>query len=393
MGKEDMMFDGFDTTPNLTLDPVMEKTSVVLGKSTEQLEAVPEMELTAEEQKQVNEFAEKIDLTNTQMILQYGAGSQKKIADFSESALNTIKTKDLDEVGELLTGVVGQLREFNEEDKGFFHIFKRQSDRLKDLKAKYDKVETNIGKITGVMESHQITLMKDVNMLDKMYELNLSYFKELSMYILAGKKKLEHAKTVELPELLKKAERTKLPEDTQTAKDFAAMCDRFEKKIYDLELTRAISLQMAPQIRLIQSNDITMSEKIQSTLVNTIPLWKSQMVIAIGLDHASDAAKAQRAVSDMTNGLLKKNAEALKIASVETAKEAERGIVDIETLKSTNQTLMTTLDDVMKIQEEGREKRRLAEADLQRIENEMRQKLLEISNNSREIIEEEDREY
>ena len=388
MGTKDMMFDGFDTTPNLTLDPVMEKTSVVLGKSTEQLEAVPEMELTAEEQKQVNEFAEKIDLTNTQMILQYGAGSQKKIADFSESALNTIKTKDLDEVGELLTGVVGQLREFNEEDKGFFHIFKRQSDRLKDLKAKYDKVETNIGKITGVMESHQITLMKDVNMLDKMYELNLSYFKELSMYILAGKKKLEHAKTVELSELLKKAERTKLPEDTQTAKDFAAMCDRFEKKIYDLELTRAISLQMAPQIRLIQSNDITMSEKIQSTLVNTIPLWKSQMVIAIGLDHATDAAKAQRAVSDMTNGLLKKNAEALKIASVETAKEAERGIVDIETLKSTNQTLMTTLDDVMKIQEEGREKRRLAEADLQRIENEMRQKLLEISSNK-----EEDREY
>lgn len=388
-----MMFDGFDTTPNLTLDPVMEKTSVVLGKSTEQLEAAPEMELTAEEQKQVNEFAEKIDLTNTQMILQYGAGSQKKIADFSESALNTIKTKDFDEVGELLTGVVGQLREFNEEDKAFFHIFKRQSDRLKDLKAKYDKVETNIGKITGVMESHQITLMKDVNMLDKMYELNLSYFKELSMYILAGKKKLEHAKTVELPELLKKAERTKLPEDTQTAKDFAAMCDRFEKKIYDLELTRAISLQMAPQIRLIQSNDITMSEKIQSTLVNTIPLWKSQMVIAIGLDHASDAAKAQRAVSDMTNGLLKKNAEALKIASVETAKEAERGIVDIETLKSTNQTLMTTLDDVMKIQEEGREKRRLAEADLQRIENEMRQKLLEISSNSRGIIKEEDREY
>ena len=388
-----MLFDGFNTTPTLTLDPVMEKTSVVLGKNTEQLEAVPEMELTPEEQKQVDEFAEKIDLTNTQMILQYGAGSQKKIADFSESALNTIKTKDLDEVGELLTGVVGQLREFNEEDKGFFHIFKRQSDRLKDLKAKYDKVETNIGKITGVMESHQITLMKDVNMLDKMYELNLSYFKELSMYILAGKKKLEHAKTVELSELLKKAERTKLPEDTQVAKDFAAMCDRFEKKIYDLELTRAISLQMAPQIRLIQSNDITMSEKIQSTLVNTIPLWKSQMVIAIGLDHASDAAKAQRAVSDMTNGVLKKNAEALKIASVETAKEAERGIVDIETLKSTNQTLMTTLDDVMKIQEEGREKRRLAEADLQRIENEMRQKLLEISNNSREIIEEEDREY
>lgn len=393
MEDKDMLFDGFNTTTTLTLDPVMEETSVVLGKNTEQLEAVPEMELTPEEQKQVDEFAEKIDLTNTQMILQYGAGSQKKIADFSESALNTIKTKDLDEVGELLTGVVGQLREFNEEDKGFFHIFKRQSDRLKDLKAKYDKVETNIGKITGAMENHQIILMKDVNMLDKMYELNLSYFKELSMYILAGKKKLEHAKTVELHELLKKAERTKLPEDTQVAKDFAAMCDRFEKKIYDLELTRAISLQMAPQIRLIQSNDITMSEKIQSTLVNTIPLWKSQIVIAIGLDHASDAAKAQHTVSDMTNELLKKNAEALKIASVETAKEAERGIVDIKTLKSTNQTLMTTLDDVMKIQEEGREKRRLAEADLQRIENEMRQKLLEISNNSRMVIEKEDREY
>lgn len=388
-----MLFDGFNTNHTLTLDPVMKETSVVLGKNTEQLEAVPEMELTPEEQKQVDEFAEKIDLNNTQMILQYGAGSQKKIADFSESALNTIKTKDLDEVGELLTGVVGQLREFNEEDKGFFHIFKRQSDRLKDLKAKYDKVETNIGKITGAMENHQIILMKDVNMLDKMYELNLSYFKELSMYILAGKKKLEHAKTVELHELLKKAERTKLPEDTQVAKDFAAMCDRFEKKIYDLELTRAISLQMAPQIRLIQSNDITMSEKIQSTLVNTIPLWKSQIVIAIGLDHASDAAKAQHTVSDMTNELLKKNAEALKIASVETAKEAERGIVDIETLKSTNQTLMTTLDDVMKIQEEGREKRRLAEADLQRIENEMRQKLLEISNNSRMVIEKEDIEY
>lgn len=393
MEDNDMLFDGFNTNHTLTLDPVMKETSVVLGKNTEQLEAVPEMELTPEEQKQVDEFAEKIDLNNTQMILQYGAGSQKKIADFSESALNTIKTKDLDEVGELLTGVVGQLREFNEEDKGFFHIFKRQSDRLKDLKAKYDKVETNIGKITGAMENHQIILMKDVNMLDKMYELNLSYFKELSMYILAGKKKLEHAKTVELHELLKKAERTKLPEDTQVAKDFAAMCDRFEKKIYDLELTRAISLQMAPQIRLIQSNDITMSEKIQSTLVNTIPLWKSQIVIAIGLDHASDAAKAQHTVSDMTNELLKKNAEALKIASVETAKEAERGIVDIETLKSTNQTLMTTLDDVMKIQEEGREKRRLAEADLQRIENEMRQKLLEISNNSRMVIEKEDIEY
>lgn len=395
MSVYNMMNDTETNKPTLTLDPMTHlfSTEILTDKTPAQLvksESVPEMELTPEEQKMVNDFAEKIDLTNTQMVLQYGAGSQKKIADFSENALSTIKTKDLDEIGELLTGVVGELRDFEKEDRGFFRIFLKSADRLKDLKAKYDKAEVNIGKITGVMESHQITLMKDVNMLDKMYELNLSYFKELSMYIMAGKQKLNHAKSVELPALLEKAECTKLPEDTQAAKDFAAMCDRFEKKIYDLELTRAISLQMAPQIRLIQSNDIVMSEKIQSTLVNTIPLWKSQMVIAIGLDHATDAAKAQRTVSDMTNELLKKNAEALKIASVETAKEAERGIVDIETLKTTNQTLMTTLTDVMQIQEDGRAKRRAAEADLQRIENEMRQKLLEISNNSRSEIETDD---
>lgn len=395
MSVYNMMNDTETNKPTLTLDPMTHlfSTEILTDKTPAQLvksESVPEMELTPEEQKMVNDFAEKIDLTNTQMVLQYGAGSQKKIADFSENALSTIKTKDLDEIGELLTGVVGELRDFEKEDRGFFRIFLKPADRLNDLKAKYDKAEVNIGKITGVMESHQITLMKDVNMLDKMYELNLSYFKELSMYIMAGKQKLNHARSVELPALLEKAECTKLPEDTQAAKDFAAMCDRFEKKIYDLELTRAISLQMAPQIRLIQSNDIVMSEKIQSTLVNTIPLWKSQMVIAIGLDHATDAAKAQRTVSDMTNELLKKNAEALKIASVETAKEAERGIVDIETLKTTNQTLMTTLTDVMQIQEDGRAKRRAAEADLQRIENEMRQKLLEISNNSRSEIETDD---
>ena len=395
MSVYNMMNDTETNKPTLTLDPMTHlfSTDILADKTPAQLvksESVPEMELTPEEQKMVNDFAEKIDLTNTQMVLQYGAGSQKKIAAFSENALRAIKTKDLDEIGELLTGVVGELRDFEETDRGFFRIFLKPANRLKDLMAKYDKAEVNIGKITGVMESHQITLMKDVNMLDKMYELNLSYFKELSMYIMAGKQKLNHARSVELPALLKKAERTKLPEDTQAAKDFAAMCDRFEKKIYDLELTRAISLQMAPQIRLIQSNDIVMSEKIQSTLVNTIPLWKSQMVIAIGLNHATDAAKAQRAVSDMTNELLKKNAEALKIASVETAKEAERGIVDIETLKTTNQTLMTTLTDVMKIQEDGRAKRRAAEADLQRIENEMRQKLLEISNNSRSEIENDD---
>ena len=369
--------------PTLTLDPFAEAKAEIVEKKPEELveeQAVPEMELTPEEQKQVDDFAAQIDLTNTQAVLQYGAGSQKKIADFSETALSNVRTKDMGEVGNLLTDVVAQLKDFDtEEDKGFFGLFKKSGDRLSNLKAKYDKAEANITKICDAMESHQVVLLKDVAVLDKLYQLNLNYFKELSMYILAGKKKLAQAKSVELPELLEKAQKSGLPEDTQAAKDFAAMCERFEKKIYDLELTRAISLQMAPQIRLIQSNDIAMSEKIQSTLVNTIPLWKSQMVIAIGLDHATDAAKAQRAVSDMTNELLKKNAEALKVASVETAKESERGIVDIETLKSTNQTLMTTLDEVMKIQEEGRARRQSAEEDLQRIENEMRDKLLEMS--------------
>ena len=369
--------------PTLTLDPFAEAKAEIVEKKPEELveeQAVPEMELTPEEQKQVDDFAAQIDLTNTQAVLQYGAGSQKKIADFSETALSNVRTKDMGEVGNLLTGVVAQLKDFDtEEDKGFFGLFKKSGDKLSNLKAKYDKTEVNITKICDGMESHQVVLLKDVAVLDKLYQLNLNYFKELSMYILAGKKKLAQAKSVELPELLEKAQKSGLPEDTQAAKDFAAMCERFEKKIYDLELTRAISLQMAPQIRLIQSNDIAMSEKIQSTLVNTIPLWKSQMVIAIGLDHATDAAKAQRAVSDMTNELLKKNAEALKVASVETAKESERGIVDIETLKSTNQTLMTTLDEVMKIQEEGRARRQSAEEDLQRIENEMRDKLLEMS--------------
>ena len=369
--------------PTLTLDPFAEAKAEIVEKKPEELveeQAVPEMELTPEEQKMVDDFAGQIDLTNTQAVLQYGAGSQKKIADFSETALSNVRTKDMGEVGQLLTDVVAQLKDFDtEEDKGFFGLFKKSGDKLNNLKAKYDKAEENISKICDAMENHQVVLLKDVAVLDKLYQLNLNYFKELSMYILAGKKKLTQAKNVELPELLEKAQKSGLPEDTQAAKDFAAMCERFEKKIYDLELTRAISLQMAPQIRLIQSNDIAMSEKIQSTLVNTIPLWKSQMVIAIGLDHATDAAKAQRAVSDMTNELLKKNAEALKVATVETAKESERGIVDIETLKTTNQTLMTTLDEVMKIQEEGRARRQSAEEDLQRIENEMRDKLLEMS--------------
>lgn len=373
--------------PTLTFEPfptdkqevATVETTVVEPEEKEQLEIV----LTPEEQKMVDSFAEQIDLTNTQMVLQYGAGSQKKIADFSETALNNVRTKDMGEVGKMLTDVVTELKEFDvTEEKGFMGFFKKSSNKMTNVKAKYDKAETNINRICDVLEKHQVTLLKDVAMLDKMYELNLNYYKELSMYILAGKKKLEHARTVELPELLAAAERSGLPEDTQKARDFAEMCDRFEKKIYDLELTKTVSLQMAPQIRLIQNNDTIMSEKIQSTIVNTIPLWKSQMVIAIGLNHSTDAAKAQREVTDMTNQLLKKNAEVLKTATIETAKEAERGIVDIETLQNTNQTLIATLDEVMKIQSEGREKRKNAETELRRLENEMRDKLMEVSKNS-----------
>ncbi len=368
--------------PTLTFDTVVDtKEEIVV--TTEAKKDEPEkfeVVLTPEEQKMVDDFAAQIDLTNTQMVMQYGAGSQKKIADFSETALSNVRTKDMGEIGDLLTNVVAELKNFDEEEeKGFLGLFKKSSNKLATMKAKYDKAEANINKICEAMENHQITLLKDIATLDKMYELNLNYFKELSMYILAGKQKLEHAKNVELPALLAKAEQSGLPEDTQKAKDFAEMCNRFEKKIYDLELSRTVSLQMAPQIRLIQNNDTVMSDKIQSTLVNTIPLWKSQMVIAIGVSHATDAAAAQREVSDMTNALLKKNADQLKMATIETTKESERGIVDIETLQATNQTLISTLDEVMKIQEEGRTKRAAAEAELQKIEAEMRQKLLEMS--------------
>jgi uncharacterized protein YaaN involved in tellurite resistance len=370
--------------PSLTFEPFEEeKEEIVEVPDANAIKAEAEaiqIELSAEEQQMVDAFAAQIDITNTRQVPQYGAGSQKKIADFSETALNSVRTKDMGEVGQMLTDVVAQLKDFDEEEeKGFFGLFKRSSNKLANMKAKYDKAEANVDKICTALETHQITLLKDVAMLDKMYDLNVNYFKELTMYILAGKQKLDQAMNVELPALVAKAEKSGLPEDTQAAKDFAQMCNRFEKKIHDLELTRTISLQMAPQIRLIQSNDTAMSDKIQSTLVNTIPLWKSQMVIAIGLNHATEAAKAQREVSDMTNALLKKNAEALKMATLETAKESERGIVDIETLKATNQTLISTLDEVMKIQVEGREKRKAAELELQQIENEMRQKLLEMS--------------
>lgn len=370
--------------PTLTFEPFEEEKEEIAemqdAKAVKAEAEAIQIQLSAEEQQMVDAFAAQIDITNTRQVLQYGAGSQKKIADFSETALNNVRTKDMGEVGQMLTDVVAQLKDFDEEEeKGFFGLFKRSSNKLANMKAKYDKAEANVDKICTALENHQITLLKDVAMLDKMYELNVNYFKELTMYILAGKQKLDQAMNVELPALVAKAEKSGLPEDTQAAKDFAQMCNRFEKKIHDLELTRTISLQMAPQIRLIQSNDTAMSDKIQSTLVNTIPLWKSQMVIAIGLNHSTEAAKAQREVSDMTNALLKKNAEALKMATVETAKESERGIVDIETLKATNQTLISTLDEVMKIQVEGREKRKAAEVELQQIENEMRQKLLEMS--------------
>ena len=373
--------------PTLTFEPFSQPEAPEVPAAAEATQKIPEAVLTPAEHKMVDDFAAQIDISNTQMVLQYGAGSQKKIADFSEGALNNVRTKDMGEIGQMLANVVTELKDFNneEEEKGFLGFFKKGSNKLENLKIKYDKAEGNINKICRVMEDHQVTLLKDAAMLDKMYELNLNYFKELSMYILAGKKKLEQARTVELPALLAKAERSGLPEDTQAANDFAAMCERFEKKIYDLELTRTISMQMAPQIRLIQSNDAAMSEKIQSTLVNTIPLWKSQMVIAIGLSHSTEAAKAQREVTDMTNALLKKNAETLKIATIETAKETQRGIVDIETLTATNQTLISTLDEVMKIQEDGRAKRKSAEAELGRIENEMRQKLLSVSQASRQM--------
>ncbi|MCR5301540.1 MAG: toxic anion resistance protein [Lachnospiraceae bacterium] len=370
--------------------------TVALEDPMEQLLAAPrkteiaatdEGDLSPEDQAKVEQFMSQIDIKDSQFVLQYGAAAQKNVAEFSEGALASVKTKDMGEIGSMLTGVVTELRGFSVEEQkgGFLGLFKKGGNQLTSLKAKYDKAEVNVNKIVKAMEGHQQVLLKDVAMLDKMYEENLDYFKQLSLYIIAGKKKLEEAKTKELPTLLKKAEDTGLQEDSQAARDYASMIERFEKKIYDLELTRNISMQMAPQIRLIQSNDTVMAEKIQSTLVNTIPLWKSQMVIAIGLDHSQDAAKAQREVTDMTNELLKKNAEALKVATIESAKESERGIVDIETLTATNQMLIETFDEVIKIQADGREKRRAAETELVRIETEMKDKILEISKESLKV--------
>ena len=346
-------------------------------------EAVPEKEpeeaiLTPEEMKMVDDFAKQIDVTNTQAVMTYGVGTQKKMADFSEKTLESVKTKDLGEVGGMITSLVTELKNFDveEEEKGLFGLFKKGGNRLQEMKTKYSKVETNVDAITKELEKHQITLMKDIDLLDKMYDLNLSYYKELSMYILAGKKKLKEAREKDLVELQEKAKRSGLPEDAQAAKDYAEMCDRFEKKLHDLMLTRTVAMQTGPQIRMIQSSDSVMAEKIQSTIVNTIPLWKSQMVIAIGVEHANKAARAQREVTNMTNELLKKNADALKMATIETAKESERGIVDIETLRHTNEMLISTMDEVLAIQTEGKQKRQEAEAELAGIESQLREKLV-----------------
>ena len=335
--------------------------------------------LTEEEKKMAAEYARQIDLYDSGAVLQYGAGVQKKMADFSEKALENVRTKDLGEIGDLLSGVVTELRDFDEEEtKGFFGFFKKSANKVTALKARYEKAEANISRICETLEGYQRQLLKDAAILDKMYGQNLEYFRELSIYIAAGKKKLEDTRNVQLPALVQKANATGLPEDIQAARDLESMCERFEKKVHDLELTRMIAIQTAPQIRLVQNNDTQMVEKIQSTIVNTVPLWKSQMVLALGVEHSAQAAQAQREVTDMTNELLKKNAERLKMATIESARESERGIVDMETLKTTNEALISTLDEVMKIQQEGREKRRAAEAEIGRLEGDLKAKLLAI---------------
>ena len=368
--------------PSLTLEPELEEAPqfAVAEETALQQPQVEEPVLTAEERQMVMDFAARIDVENTAQILQYGAGTQKKMADFSDAALANARTQDLGEVGDLIVSVVGELKgmDADEEKKGFLGFFRKQADKLETMKGRYAKAEVNVEKIADALEQHQVRLLKDSALLDKMYEQNLAYFKELTMYILAGKQKLEEVRGGKLRELEQRAKASGLAEDAQAAKDLADKCDRFEKKIYDLELTRTISIQTAPQIRMIQNNDNVMVEKIQTTLVNTIPLWKNQMVLALGIAHSTEAAQAQRQVTDITNALLKQNAEKLHMASVETAKEAERGIVDIETLKKTNAELIQTFDDVMKIQSEGRAQRLAAEAEMAKMENELKTKLLQI---------------
>jgi len=376
-----------EAVPALTLDPsgsaaAQTAASAEAEKAHDTKAVKLDMsQLSETEQKAVLDFSKKIDITDTNAVLQYGAASQKHISDFSTTTLNNVRTKDLGEVGDMLSDLVVQLKGLNyseDEKKGFFGLRKKVANQIANVKAQYAKAEVNVDKITDALQNHQVILLKDVAMLDKMYEMNQNYFKELTMYILAGKKKLEECQTVTLPELQKKAKETGLPEDAQSANDFANMVNRFEKKLYDLELTRIISIQMAPQVRLIQNNDTLMVEKIQTSIVNTIPLWKSQMVLALGLHHSQQAMQAQREVTEVTNELLRKNAEKLKMGSIDIAKESERGIVDIETLKQTNLSLIETLEEVRNIQIEGSQKRKEAEAELGRIEGELKQKLLDL---------------
>lgn len=371
-----------DAAPTLTLDPAADEKVIAESKKATPVQ-VEDTPLSPEERKMVNDFAEKIDITNSQMVLQYGAASQKKLSDFSETALSRVKTKDMGETGELITNLISELQGFDattEQPKGIFGFFKKTSNSIEQLKTRYNSADKNVERIKAQLEDHQVTLMKDITMLDKMYELNLVYFKELTMYILAGKKKLAEVRANDLKAAQEKAQRTQLPEDAQAARDLADLCDRFEKKLYDLELTRNVSIQMGPQIRLIQSNDTMMAEKIQTTIVNTIPLWKNQMVLALGIAHSQQAMQAERAVTDATNELLRKNAATLKQGTIEIAKESERGIVDIETLQQTNKQLIETLDELNKIRADGKVKRANAEQELGRIEGELRQKMLEINN-------------
>ncbi|MEG0769015.1 MAG: toxic anion resistance protein [Ruthenibacterium sp.] len=372
---------GVPTAPGLTLEPLAAEEPAAQTKAAPAAAVLDDSTLSADEKKAVDDFSEKIDLTNSTQVLQYGAASQKKVADFSSAALENVRTKDLGEVGGMVTSLVSELKGFDAstESKGIFGFFKKSANQLDVLKMRYDKAETNVEKIEGMLQDHQVTLLKDIAMLDKMYEMNLVYFKELTMYILAGKKKLAEVRANELPAAVSKAKKSNLPEDAQAAKDLDDLCNRFEKKLYDLALTRNISVQMSPQIRLIQSNDTMMAEKIQTSIVNTIPLWKSQMVLALGLAHSQQAIDAQRAVTDMTNELLQKNAAALKQGTIQAAQESERGIVDIETLTRTNQSLIETLDEVVKIQTEGKAKRAAAEVELGRIEGELKAKLLNIA--------------
>ena len=365
----------------LTLEPQKEETPVVEEEKIVVPIEISDKDLTEEEKKMVEEFSKTIDITSNNIILTYGAEAQKKISDFSDSALSKVKTKDLGSVGDMIADLVVELKGFDAsetEEKGFFGLFKKTSNKITSLKARYDAAEVNVNKICEQLEEHQIVLLKDIAMLDELYERNLLNFKELTMYILAGKRKLEEVRNGQLKEMIAKAQKTGLAEDSQAANDLANQCDRFEKKLHDLQLTRMISVQMGPQIRLVQNNDTLMTEKIQSTLVNTIPLWKSQMVLALGLNHSKEAMEAQREVTQMTNTLLKKNAEVLKMATIETAKESERGVVEIETLQYTNQSLIETLEEVAQIQAEGRQKRQAAEAELARIEGELKDKLLDI---------------